>query len=149
MKALKYSAKIHYPSEQCRNQNSSASDITRIVIDGEVANFRDKLYTNLCRHYQCCKMEKNQLCLTVTGSVLAQSLKVEAFLWLTINVKDHLLTLMLIKAALCVDLQVDTDKDRLVSLNEFMAATKKEEFVEKDEWEVRARFYRKKMLSFS
>lgn len=31
--------------------------------------------------------------------------------------------------------EVDTDKDRLVSLNEFMAATKKEEFVEKDEWE--------------
>ncbi|XP_074489914.1 nucleobindin-2-like [Sebastes fasciatus] len=31
--------------------------------------------------------------------------------------------------------EVDTDKDRLVSLAEFMAATKKEEFLEKDEWE--------------
>ncbi|XP_044048591.1 nucleobindin-2-like [Siniperca chuatsi] len=31
--------------------------------------------------------------------------------------------------------EVDTNKDRLVSLNEFMAATKKEEFLEKDEWE--------------
>ncbi|XP_034534331.1 nucleobindin-2-like [Notolabrus celidotus] len=31
--------------------------------------------------------------------------------------------------------EVDTNKDRLVSLNEFMAATKKEEFTEKDEWE--------------
>lgn len=31
--------------------------------------------------------------------------------------------------------EVDTDKDRLVSLSEFMAATKKEEFYEKDEWE--------------
>ncbi|XP_029378308.1 nucleobindin-2 [Echeneis naucrates] len=31
--------------------------------------------------------------------------------------------------------EVDTNKDRLVSLSEFMAATKKEEFHEKDEWE--------------
>ncbi|CAJ1055962.1 nucleobindin-2-like [Xyrichtys novacula] len=31
--------------------------------------------------------------------------------------------------------EVDTNKDRLVSLDEFMAATKKEEFTEKDEWE--------------
>uniref|UniRef100_A0A3B5B4X3 Nucleobindin 2 n=1 Tax=Stegastes partitus TaxID=144197 RepID=A0A3B5B4X3_9TELE len=31
--------------------------------------------------------------------------------------------------------EVDTNKDRLVSLSEFMAATKKEEFYEKDEWE--------------
>nr|XP_046250196.1 nucleobindin-2-like [Scatophagus argus] len=31
--------------------------------------------------------------------------------------------------------EVDTDKDRLVSLSEFMAATKKETFLEKDEWE--------------
>lgn len=30
--------------------------------------------------------------------------------------------------------EVDTNKDRLVSLSEFMAATKKEEFYEKDEW---------------
>uniref|UniRef100_A0A7N6BKV3 NUCB1-like N-terminal domain-containing protein n=1 Tax=Anabas testudineus TaxID=64144 RepID=A0A7N6BKV3_ANATE len=31
--------------------------------------------------------------------------------------------------------EVDTNKDRLVSLSEFMAATKKEEFYDKDEWE--------------
>uniref|UniRef100_A0A3B4WJ15 Nucleobindin 2 n=1 Tax=Seriola lalandi dorsalis TaxID=1841481 RepID=A0A3B4WJ15_SERLL len=31
--------------------------------------------------------------------------------------------------------EVDTNKDRLVSMSEFMAATKKEEFFEKDEWE--------------
>ncbi|KAA8590316.1 hypothetical protein FQN60_014250, partial [Etheostoma spectabile] len=31
--------------------------------------------------------------------------------------------------------EVDTNKDRLVSLGEFIAATKKEEFSEKDEWE--------------
>ncbi|XP_070827441.1 nucleobindin-2-like isoform X1 [Chaetodon trifascialis] len=31
--------------------------------------------------------------------------------------------------------EVDTNKDRLVSLNEFMAATRKEDFLEKDEWE--------------
>ncbi|KAM8892908.1 nucleobindin-2-like [Spinachia spinachia] len=31
--------------------------------------------------------------------------------------------------------EVDTDKDRLVSLSEFMASTQKEEFLEKDEWE--------------
>ncbi|XP_040019322.1 nucleobindin-2 [Gasterosteus aculeatus] len=31
--------------------------------------------------------------------------------------------------------EVDTDKDRLVSLSEFIAATQKEEFLEKDEWE--------------
>ncbi|KAM9854258.1 nucleobindin-2-like [Aulostomus maculatus] len=31
--------------------------------------------------------------------------------------------------------EVDTNKDRLVSLNEFLAATKKEEFTEKEEWE--------------
>lgn len=30
--------------------------------------------------------------------------------------------------------EVDTNKDRLVSLTEFLAATKKEEFFEKDEW---------------
>lgn len=60
-----------------------------------------------------------------------------------INLEDHLLALTLIKAASCVDVQVDTNKDRLVSMGEFMAATKKEEFLEKDEWEVRAfRFYR-------
>lgn len=33
---------------------------------------------------------------------------------------------------------MDTNKDRLVSLSEFMAATKREEFQDKDEWEVRA-----------
>uniref|UniRef100_A0A3Q0TAJ9 Nucleobindin 2 n=1 Tax=Amphilophus citrinellus TaxID=61819 RepID=A0A3Q0TAJ9_AMPCI len=32
--------------------------------------------------------------------------------------------------------EVDTNKDRLVSLSEFMAATKKAEFHEKDQWEV-------------
>ncbi|XP_034005050.1 nucleobindin-2-like isoform X1 [Trematomus bernacchii] len=31
--------------------------------------------------------------------------------------------------------EVDTNKDRLVSMIEFMAATQKEEFLEKDEWE--------------
>uniref|UniRef100_A0A3Q2ZWI1 Nucleobindin 2 n=1 Tax=Kryptolebias marmoratus TaxID=37003 RepID=A0A3Q2ZWI1_KRYMA len=31
--------------------------------------------------------------------------------------------------------EVDTNKDRLVSLGEFLAATKKEEFLEKSEWE--------------
>ncbi|KAM9754009.1 nucleobindin-2-like isoform 1-T2 [Menidia menidia] len=31
--------------------------------------------------------------------------------------------------------EVDTNKDRLVSLSEFMEATKKQEFYEKDEWE--------------
>lgn len=31
--------------------------------------------------------------------------------------------------------EVDTNKDRLVSLSEFIAATKREEFSEKDEWE--------------
>uniref|UniRef100_A0A3Q3XEC8 EF-hand domain-containing protein n=1 Tax=Mola mola TaxID=94237 RepID=A0A3Q3XEC8_MOLML len=31
--------------------------------------------------------------------------------------------------------EVDTNKDRLVSLSEFMAATQKDEFLEKDEWE--------------
>ncbi|XP_076588395.1 uncharacterized protein LOC143321716 isoform X2 [Chaetodon auriga] len=31
--------------------------------------------------------------------------------------------------------EVDTNKDRLVSLNEFMEATRKEDFMEKDEWE--------------
>lgn len=44
----------------------------------------------------------------------------------------------LIKAVLCVYVQVDTNKDRLVSMSEFLAATKKEEFFEKDKWEVRA-----------
>lgn len=43
---------------------------------------------------------------------------------------------MRLKAAVCVALQVDTNKDRLVSLSEFMAATQKDEFLEKDEWEV-------------
>lgn len=43
---------------------------------------------------------------------------------------------MWIKAAFCADCQVDTNKDRLVSLNEFLAATQKEEFHEKEEWEV-------------
>lgn len=38
--------------------------------------------------------------------------------------------------------QVDTDKDRLVSLSEFIAATQKEEFLEKDEWEVSETFNR-------
>lgn len=33
--------------------------------------------------------------------------------------------------------QVDTNQDRLVSLEEFMAATKKDDFSQKDEWEVR------------
>ena len=33
---------------------------------------------------------------------------------------------------------MDTNKDRLVSMSEFIAATKKEEFFEKDEWEVSA-----------
>lgn len=38
---------------------------------------------------------------------------------------------------------MDTDKDRLVSYSEFMAATKREEFLEKEEWEVSLtlRFY--------
>ncbi|XP_068595289.1 nucleobindin-2-like [Brachionichthys hirsutus] len=31
--------------------------------------------------------------------------------------------------------EVDTDKDRLVSLNEFLDATRKQEFTEKEEWE--------------
>lgn len=35
-----------------------------------------------------------------------------------------------------MDVQVDTNRDRLVSLNEFIAATKKDKFLEKDEWEV-------------
>lgn len=43
---------------------------------------------------------------------------------------------MLTKAE-CADVQVDTNKDRLVSMTEFLAATRKEEFYEKDEWEVR------------
>lgn len=47
------------------------------------------------------------------------------------------LPLSLLRAASCVDVQVDTNKDRLVSLSEFMAATKKDDFQEKDEWEVR------------
>lgn len=34
-------------------------------------------------------------------------------------------------------MQVDTDGDRLVSLSEFMAATQRDEFLEKDEWHVR------------
>lgn len=42
-----------------------------------------------------------------------------------------------LRAAPCVDVQVDTNKDRLVSLSEFMAATTKNDFQEKDEWEVR------------
>lgn len=54
------------------------------------------------------------------------------------NLKDHALALELIKAVSCVYVQVDTNKDRLVSLSEFMAATKKEDFFEKDGWEVRA-----------
>jgi len=33
-------------------------------------------------------------------------------------------------------LQVDTNKDRLVSLDEFLVATKKKEFLEPDSWEV-------------
>lgn len=37
----------------------------------------------------------------------------------------------------CVGVQVDTDGDRLVSLSEFMAATQRDEFLEKDEWHVR------------
>ena len=53
------------------------------------------------------------------------------------NLEEHLLILTFVKAASCVVIQVDTNKDRLVSLSEFMAATKKEEFLEKDEWEVR------------
>lgn len=40
-------------------------------------------------------------------------------------------------AASRVDVQVDTNKDRLVSLSEFMAATHKDEFLEKEEWEVK------------
>lgn len=40
---------------------------------------------------------------------------------------------------MCADFQVDTNKDRLVSLSEFLAATKSEDFLEKNEWEVRAR----------
>lgn len=46
---------------------------------------------------------------------------------------------MRLRAAVCVALQVDTNKDRLVSLSEFMAATQKDEFLEKEEWEVTAR----------
>lgn len=60
-----------------------------------------------------------------------------------INIEVHLLFLLLILEASCVDAQVDTNKDRLVSMSEFLAATKKDEFLEKDEWKVRARFYRK------
>lgn len=33
--------------------------------------------------------------------------------------------------------QVDSNKDRLVSLDEFLVATKKKEFLEPDSWEVR------------
>lgn len=33
--------------------------------------------------------------------------------------------------------QVDTNRDRLVSLDEFLIATKKKEFLEPDSWEVR------------
>lgn len=33
--------------------------------------------------------------------------------------------------------QVDTNKDRLVSLDEFLVATRKKEFLEPDSWEVR------------
>lgn len=40
---------------------------------------------------------------------------------------------------MCSGFQVDTNKDRLVSMSEFLAATKKEDFIQKDEWEVRAR----------
>uniref|UniRef100_A0A8C8DM81 Nucleobindin 2 n=1 Tax=Oryzias sinensis TaxID=183150 RepID=A0A8C8DM81_9TELE len=40
-----------------------------------------------------------------------------------------------VKLNLLLVLQVDTNKDRLVSFSEFMAATKKEDFDEKDEWE--------------
>lgn len=32
--------------------------------------------------------------------------------------------------------QVDTNKDRLVSLEEFLVATRKKEFLEPDSWEV-------------
>ena len=35
--------------------------------------------------------------------------------------------------------QVDSNKDRLVSLEEFLVATKKKEFLEPDSWEVRPR----------
>lgn len=43
---------------------------------------------------------------------------------------------LLMKARVAV--QVDTNTDRLVSLGEFIAATQNQEFLEKDEWEVRA-----------
>uniref|UniRef100_A0A671XZY0 Nucleobindin 2 n=1 Tax=Sparus aurata TaxID=8175 RepID=A0A671XZY0_SPAAU len=52
-----------------------------------------------------------------------------------INFEVHLLSLLLILQASCVDAQVDTNKDRLVSMSEFLAATKKEDFLQKDEWE--------------
>lgn len=63
-----------------------------------------------------------------------------------INFEVHLLSLLLILQASCVDAQVDTNKDRLVSMSEFLAATKKEDFLQKDEWEVRARFYRNSVI---
>lgn len=53
---------------------------------------------------------------------------------------DHLLSLEVIKVSFKrVNFQVDTNKDRLVSLDEFLAATNKDEFLEKDEWQVRVR----------
>ncbi len=103
------------------------------------SHFGDKLYTYPCRYYQMSDGKKWAV-LNGNGN------KGRGFLlWLepTTNLESHLLVLTLIKAASCVDVQVDTNKDRLVSLSEFMAATKKEEFLEKEEWEVRAWFYRK------
>lgn len=40
-------------------------------------------------------------------------------------------------ADVCVAVQVDANKDRLVSLSEFMESVKSERFSENEEWEVR------------
>ncbi len=40
------------------------------------------------------------------------------------------------KSVIFWPLQVDSNKDRLVSLDEFLVATKKKEFLEPDSWEV-------------
>lgn len=39
--------------------------------------------------------------------------------------------------AFCVAVQVDTNKDRLISLGEFMESVKSDKFSENEEWEVR------------
>lgn len=37
----------------------------------------------------------------------------------------------------CVAVQIDTNKDRLISLGEFMVSAKSDKFSENEEWEVR------------